>query len=210
VPQIILYSKSLIFERYLLPGTLSSGLVILFLQQYISRHDKQLKWLPHFFLPFCGLILLVQITLMTRDAMIYAKDGYAVKSALTTIIDNTTQADTILVVAQPKGQSEPAQSIRTYLNARIGNFRKNVFIEPVIDSSLPLNKVEQSDVNNFLDMTKGTRYNDIGNKNNIGCILFFENVGDSFLSRHHELNISGYHRFDIGRFTIYCKKKNNS
>lgn len=209
VPQIILYSKSLIFERYLLPGTLSSGLVILFLHQYISRHDKQLKWLPHFFLPFCGLILLVQVTLMTRDAVMYARDGYAVKSALTAILDYTTPSDTILVVAQPRGQSEPAQSIRTYLNAPIGKFRKNVFIEPVIDS-IPVNKVEQSDVNNFLNMTRGTRYNDISNKNNIGCILFFENVRNSFLSRHPELNISAYQRFDIGRFTIYCKKKNNS
>jgi hypothetical protein len=209
LPQIILYAKSLIFERYLLPGTLGGGLLIIYLQQYISRNGKQLKWLPAYFLPFCILILLLQITLMTRGARIYAKDGYAVKTALKTIIQNTKPTDTILVVAQPKGESEPAISVRTYLTAAIGDFRKNVFVEPVIDSSGDPNKIEQSDVANFLEMTKGIRYNNIINKNSITCILFFEDIRDRFLWRHPEVDTLLYQRFDVGRFNIYFKKKNN-
>ncbi|MEP6616386.1 MAG: hypothetical protein ABJA57_07390 [Ginsengibacter sp.] len=208
IPQVILYSKSLIFERYLLPGTLSSGFLVLYLQKYMDVHRHQLKWLPAMFLPFCIAILLLQITLMTRDATRYAKDGNDVKTALKTIIENTNPGDTILVVAQPKGQSEPALSVKAYLTAEIGGFRKNVFIEPVVDSTLTISKTEASDVKNFLEMTRGTRYNNIINKSSIRCVLFFENVRDIFLLNHPEVDTIRSRHLGIGRFNIYIQKKN--
>jgi hypothetical protein len=209
LPQVILYSKSLIFERYLLPGTLGCGFLVIYLQQYISHHDKQLLKLPQLFLPACILLLLLQFTLMTRGAILYANDGYAVKKVLTTIINNTSAEDTILEVARPQGQSEPAQSVKAYLNAAIGGYRKNVFIEPVIDSSIRLDKIGQSDVINFLEITKGARYNNISDKSAISCILFFENMRSFFLNAHPEIDTTNFQRFDITPFTVYCKKKSN-
>jgi hypothetical protein len=207
IPQILLYSKSLIFERYLLPGTLGCSFLIIYLQQYFERHKQQLKWLPGLFLPGCILLLLLQFVLMTRGAIIYAKDGYTVKNMLATIIKNTGPEDIILEVARPQGQSEPAQSVRTYLKANIGGNRENVFIEPVIDSSVQLDRIGQSDVTNFLEMTRGSRYTDIRDKSSIACILFFKDMRASFLATHPDLDTPTFQRMEIPPFTILLKKK---
>ncbi|MEJ7671660.1 MAG: hypothetical protein WKF59_02875 [Chitinophagaceae bacterium] len=79
LPQILLYSKSLIFERYLLPGTLGSAIAILFLQKFINQHQTALKFLDKIFLPACTLLLFLQIILMTKGAVNYANTGYEVK-----------------------------------------------------------------------------------------------------------------------------------
>jgi hypothetical protein len=126
---------------------------------------------------------------------------------LATIIKNTGPEDIILEVARPQGQSEPAQSVRTYLKARIGGNRKNIFIEPVIDSSVQLDPIGQSDVTNFLEMTRGSRYADIGDKSSIACILFFKDMRESFLASHPELDTITFQRIDITPFTILLKKK---
>lgn len=154
-------------------------------------------------MPCCIMLLLLHISFMTRGALEYAKEGYTVQSVLKFIIQHTTLTDTILVVAQPQGQSEPAQSVRTYLNAPIGGSRKNVFIEPLIDSSLKLDKVERSDMVNFLAITDGKRFNNINDKNSIRCILFFENMHERFFLNHPEIDVSKFQRSEVGRFNIY-------
>ncbi|MEO7292117.1 MAG: hypothetical protein ABIW34_03380, partial [Ginsengibacter sp.] len=136
IPQVVLYAKSLIFERYLLPGTLGCAVVIIFFTKYIHQHNKQLTLLCNTFLLTCGLLLCVQIFLMIKAAPVYAAAGFEARAVLDTIVQNTNTNDTILLVAFAEGQSDKAISVKAYLNAPIGGNRKNIFIEPIIDSTV--------------------------------------------------------------------------
>lgn len=205
IPQILLYSKSLIFERYLLPGTVGSALVILFLHQYVKRYQP-LQFLNKFFLPACTLLLCLQIVLMTRGAAAYANTGYSVKKMLNSIMEHTDTQDTILLVAYPLGQSDQALSTKTYLNAEIGGKRRNVFIEPLIDSAQREGEVESSVIENFILETKGISYQNISKPKNIRCITFFEKTLPTFMKNHTDFDTTQFRKVSDGQFLIYVKK----
>lgn len=207
IPQVLLYSKSLIFERYLLPGTLGAAMLILFIREYISRNPSSLKFLNKTFLPACAIILLIQTFLMIKGAIAYANDGYETNDMLSTIMQNTNPNDNILIVAKPQGQSEQSISTKMFLNANIGGRRNNVFMEPVIDSTLELSHISQSDVDNFKQMTNGIRYANIPDKKNISCVAFFPNIKDSFLFHHPEFDTMHYTQINAGKFSILVKKQ---
>lgn len=206
IPQILLYSKSLIFERYLLPGTLAGALAVLFVQLYILRYLSVFKFLNKIFLPASSVLLFLQVILMTKGAISYAATGYEVKQMLTTIMQHTKPTDTILLVAKPLGQSDQAHSTKTYLNAEIGGAKTTVFIEPVIDTTLNLKSGERSVVENFIEDTKGIIYNDIIDPKNISCITFFENTKDRFVLNHPDFDTTPYLQINIGKFWIFLKK----
>ena len=206
IPQILLYAKSLIFERYLLPGTVSCAVVIIFLEKYIQKNKKKLSLLNSLFLPLCSMLLCAQIFLMTRGAHIYTAEGFETKKVLETIMQNTKTNDTILVVALQE-QNEKALSVKAYLNAAIGGNRKNIFIEPIIDSTANLSAVVKSDIISFAKDTKGIRYTDIIEKSSIACITFFQNSKDKFISRYPEFDTSSYKKTSVGSFLIFIKNR---
>lgn len=206
LPQILLYSKSLIFERYLLPGTIGSALVILFLQEYIIRHPSTLNLLKKLFLPACTLLLCLQTLLMTKGAIAYANTGYEVKQMLATVIRHTKPADTILIVVNARGQSDQAFSTQNYLGAAIGGFRKAVYIEPFIDSTHKPGTVDRTTEENFVAGTKGINYQDIANPKNIKSIIFFSNTFMRFSLRHPDFDASVFSKYNNGQFIIFIKK----
>ena len=206
LPQILLYSKSLIFERYLLPGTLGSALAILFLQEYIIRHPSTLKTLNKIFLPGCALFLCLQTVLMTRGAVAYANTGYEVKKMLATVIQHTTPADTILIIANSLGQSDQALSTKKYLNAGIGGRRNSVFIEPLVNSAIKHGTIEKVYEENFLTSTKGMNYKDIRDTKNIDCYIFFRNSLEKFMYLYPDLDTSKLVKITGGEFLIFSKK----
>ncbi len=205
IPQVLLYSKSLIFERYLLPGTLGCAIVIILLHNYIQKNKVKLSFLHNFFIPICGLLLCLQTYLMVKGAKLYAAAGFETRDMLETIIQNTKIYDTILVVATPLGQSDKAISVKKYLNAPIGGNRKNVFIEPVFDSTINYDPVKNAVINNFAVLTKGIRYKDISNQKNINCFLFFEYTREEFIKRYSDIDISQHRKMMTGSFTIFLK-----
>ena len=144
--------------------------------------------------------------LMNKGAINYAKTGYEVKKMLTGIIEHTKKSDTILIVSKSLTQSDQALSTKAYLNANIGGNRKGVFIEPLIDTALQLGIIEKSDEENFLQMTKGINYKDIGDHTNIRCITFFENTKERFFLRYPEFDTTTYININNGQFLLYVKK----
>lgn len=206
IPQVLLYAKSLIFERYLLPGTLGSAVVIIFLEKYIQQHKKKLAPLHKVFLPVCALLLCLQIFLMTRGAKMYAAEGFEARNMLETIMHNTTIDDTVLVVANPLGQSDKALSVKRYLNAPIGGNRNNIFVEPIFDSVEVTDPVKNGVITNFADATKGIRYADISKETSIPCITFFAKSKETFFQRYNDIDTSQYRELRLGSFTVFLKK----
>ena len=101
IPLALLYSKSLIFERYHLPVTLAASMLILFRQEYINRNPSSLILLSKTFLPGCIILLLMQVFLMIRGAIAYAETGFEKKDMLNSIMQNTKQNNNILIVEKP-------------------------------------------------------------------------------------------------------------
>ena len=151
-------------------------------------------------------MLCFQIALMSRGAINYANTGYQVKDMLRTIMLHTKITDTLLLVANPLGQSDQALSTKIYLNSKIGGKRNSVFIEPLIDTTLHLSITHNSVIESFKQDTKGITYNDIAEKKNISCITFFENTIERFSSLYPEFDTTHYSKINAGKFLILVRK----
>ena len=202
LPQALLYAKSLIFERYLLPGTLGSALLILLLSNFLEENARRFAILKMAFLPACSLLLAVQLFLMVRAAPEYAAAGFEANHLLETVASRTKASDIIVLAATPEGQSDKALSVKAYLTAPIGGNKQHVFIDPVTDSTQPANYVIKS----FEKDTRGSRYADIGEKNKVACFVFFINTKAWFLHRYPDIDTTQYEGVVSGSFYCLFKK----
>ncbi len=203
IPQIILYSKSLIFERYLLPGTLGSALLIIYLDDHFNTHFRYNKILG-FFLPACMLLLSLQTVLMFKGARIYANDGLQV-NAMLSHVKKTQPNEKILIVTQPTDKSEQSQSIKLYLESEIGGSHKNVYIEPVIDNTPPKSAISIFEKKNLLLISEGIMFKDIPDKMSIKQIIFFPGLKEKFQKNYSDFHLALYYSNKIGKFEVLEK-----
>jgi len=179
IPQIVLYMKSGMMERYLLPGVMGVTFLMVVLLRYIRETDSKKV------VTIIGVVLLVVISLqqlrVTRYTAIgFANEGKQINAWLQSIEQNTNEQDKILVVTHMRRYYEGAFSLKIYLDEKSN--RKNTLFSPVdlrVKSSVPgfwkeLNKYFFSHFSEFsLESSE--------NREQLQAILIFPGLEEEFL-----------------------------
>lgn len=206
IPQSILYAKSGIDQRYLFPGVVAYSFLIIHIHSRINYHSKQLSQLLVFLI---AISLSLKLHPVWSAARIFALEGFSTNRLLSTVIENTTPADSILIVTNPVAYYEWNYSIKKYLNY-VGD-RENLYVLTF----------EQQDVNNFgknlREFYSDRTFAKISNKQSIQCIVVFPSLNNAFL-RNTSIwfDPQQYQEFVFGNFNrnlnpnskmnVYCKK----
>ncbi len=205
-PQAVLYAKSGIYERYLIPGVMGFA----FLTIYLLAKTEQLITLKA--LRFGIDAILVIVTLLTlaadfrvarSDAKAFAAEGASLKRALDTLASNTKSNDAILIVADPALDFEASHSIRRYLTIQAS--KTNIYIDPIW-------RLNRADYSPFLTELRNLHLSQLGN-------LYIDHLQDKsqikaiFTSRGTDkafnqllptwFNAQGYTRLDFGNYIVY-------
>jgi hypothetical protein len=128
VPQIVLYMKSGMMDRYLLPGVMGLTFLMVVLLRYIRETDSK-KIVTIIAALLLAVISLQQLRVTRYTAIGFANDGKQINAWLQSIEKNTNEQDKILVVTHMRRHYEGAISLKIYLDEKSN--RKNTLYSPV-------------------------------------------------------------------------------
>lgn len=205
VPQIFLYAKSGITQRYLLPGILGYAFLTVTLYRYLNINYKlQAK--------FILLLILVslssKLSLAWEAAHTFGLEGKSTTALLQTVQANTKPEDPILIVTNPFIYSEWNSSIKKYLN--YVSKRSNLYLSTYgSKTSNFYRKIVAFYDFNTLDKLK--------NKREISCIITFPEMKKIFLKNSSIWFLrNNFKEYEFGSFNrnlnknskiyLYCKK----
>jgi hypothetical protein len=133
-PQLILYMKSGMENRYLLPSTLALSLLMIYLANLLVRLDsnKTIHLLLTCF--FCVTLINTSINCY-RSYKNFTSDGISTNNFLSAIKNNTASSDSILFISDPIADYEWSWSNKIYFRSRL-NYRKNTRFYFFLDKQL--------------------------------------------------------------------------
>lgn len=200
MPQFLLYNKSGIFERYLLPLNLGFSLFVIYLLKNIYENNS-IAWISK--QVFTIATLWVIFSFLKNEAIpnakLFAKEGVLTNKLFTSIIEQTTPNDSILIVLNGNENFEWGHSINQYLT-HVAN-RKNINFYKV-DS--PIN----NDAEKNLDIQFSNTFSNILVKeihNSFSSIAILPFSTNNNIKIQLDKN-SEYQRIDIDYFSVYNRK----
>jgi|GEM_PF-838639 len=215
-PQILLYAKSGISQRYLLPVIFGYAFLIISLYKIVEENFKLVAKLILFLLV---MNLGLKLSLAWNTAHIFALEGKSTNALLQTIEKQTTAKAPIIVVTHPVVYYEWNFSIKKYLNyvsqrnnlylATYGQ-RKNSYLSVLgRTSNDTLQEIESFYEYNTFDKIK--------NKMDIKCIITLPEMNKIFLKNSSNWFVSNnFQQYKFENFNrnlnknsqiyFYCKK----
>lgn len=198
VPNLILYSKTGLVERYLLPSSLGLG----FLVAAIIRDVKVdipsagrtvvtlilISFLPH----FIGAL---------KDAVSFSRDGYSTKELISEIAANKNIQAPLLLIADPKYHFEKSISLRTYLLYE----DKTELYSCLINSENNLTDY-QGYIDGLKSYFKGRGFENLTSKP--GLLIFLDNKLISDFFQNADLSAANYSPIKM-KSTMYALYKMN-
>jgi hypothetical protein len=127
-PQIVLYMKSGMMERYLLPGIMGYTFLMVVVLRYI-RETGGKKIVTIIAVLLLAVITLQQLRVTRYTAIGFANEGKQINAWLQSIEQNTNEQDKILVVTHMRRYYEGSISLKIYLDEKSN--RKNTLFSPV-------------------------------------------------------------------------------
>ena len=205
VPQILLYAKSGIVQRYILPGILGYAFLIITLYNYIN---KTYKFAVKLILLLIIITLSFNLSLACDAAHIFALEGKSTTALMRTIEAKTTVNDSILIVSNPHLSYEWTVSIKKYLNY-ISNRNNLYFHSYVTPKNYFYKKIEI--FYNYQTFDK------IKNKKDFQCAVLFPYQKEIFLRSSSSWFLKDkFEEYELGNFNrnlnkntkiyLYCKK----
>jgi hypothetical protein len=205
-PQAVLYAKSGIDERYLIPGVMGFA----FLTIYLLAKTEQLITLKALRFGIAAILVIVTLLTLAADfrvarsvAKAFAAEGASLKRALDTLASNTKSNDPIMIVADPALDFEASHSIQRYLTIQAS--KTNIYIDPIW-------RLNRADYSPFLTLLRNLHLSQLGNlyidhlqdKSQIKAIFTFRGTDKAFNQRLPTwFNAQGYTRLDFGKYIVY-------
>ena len=203
VPQILLYAKSGIVQRYILPGILGYAFLIITLYNYLNKNYKFAAKL---------ILLLIMITLSFNFSLAwdaahtFALEGKSTVALLRTIEAKTQVNDPILIVSNPHLSYEWSFSIKKYLN--YVSSRNNLYFDSYVSPKNSFyQKIEQFYNYQTLDKLK--------NKRDLQCVVLFPYQKEIFLRNSSWFLKDKFKQYEFANFNrnlnkntkihLYCK-----
>jgi hypothetical protein len=112
IPNIMLFARSGLVERYLLPTSIGLGYLFV---SFIKGIEEKLGWFKKL---ASALIIISFIPFMVTsaaDAIDFSKEGISTKKLLSAISSNYVNGSQVLVVVDPVQEYESSVSLKTYL-----------------------------------------------------------------------------------------------
>jgi hypothetical protein len=214
LPQVFLYGKSGIFERYFLPGILAWALLFAFslksIRQFIGitlseRHISIYIWAEVALLLF---LLFPRFINVTKEASQFTKEGKEVNTVLSFISQNVDSTETVLFVADPVTDFERTISFRRFLIGTSG-FTK-LYTLPIIQSNT--DDFGKSLINDFWWVMGGEdmNFNKLSDKNLVQSIVVFpllSDKGDQIVS-DLGFKVNEFNSYRIGSYHLYFRNNN--
>ena len=170
IPNVILYAKPEMVERYLLPATMGVAFFLVSLWRMIA---VDFRWFSRVWAVIVIFLVLANpVHNMFDGAMRYAKEGFQTNKLLSAIIQNSNEKSNILLVAIPADRYEWSYSLNKYLSL-VKNVQLYVFpINPTDD-------VYKTDGAKGLSKTwhawfKDRKFEDI--KGETDMVIFFDKI----------------------------------
>ena len=198
IPNLILYAKSGMGERYLLPSTIGIAFLIISINREIRVHYR---WLANLII-IAFLLLYIRPAYSTyKYAKAFAEEGFQTSKFLSLVTANVQPNSNVLLVANPRYNFEWSYSLNTYL---ILAKEVKLFAYGIEDRS------QYGDFENGLSDTwhgwfKGRELKDIGNKPDM--ILFFDRSLANAFFYGTKMSESGYTEMIIGNASYAVFKK---
>jgi hypothetical protein len=127
VPQVVLYMKSGMMERYLLPGVMGYTFLMVVLLRYI-RETGSKKVVAIIAVLLLAIISMQQLRVARYTAIGFAFEGKQINAWLHSIEQNTHKQDLILVITHMHKHNEASFSLKTFLDMKSN--RKNTLFYP--------------------------------------------------------------------------------
>jgi hypothetical protein len=198
VPNLILYAKSGMDERYLLPSTIGIAFLAVSILRTINKNHS---WL------FKLLVVIILITfakptiIVAKRARNFANEGIQTEKMIAAIIQNSNEKSNVLLVANPAHYSEWSNSLRTYLS----------LTNDINLYGFPVNDEYDNDFYRFLSDTwhsrfEGRKFQDI--KGDVDIIVFFDKKKDWSFYEESGLNPLNYNNLleQDTDFGVYKRK----
>jgi hypothetical protein len=112
VPNLFLYSKSGLVERYLLPSTFGLGILVMTI---IGGIEKDPPWFKKMTLIFILISFLPFIANSYSDAKEFSEEGRSTNKLLSAISTNFVSGAPVMVIVDPVELYEKSVSLKTYL-----------------------------------------------------------------------------------------------
>jgi len=164
VPNLILYAKSGMDERYLLPSTIGFAFLAVSILRIINKNHS---WLFKLLVVIILIIFAKPTNMVVKRARDFANEGFQTEKMLAAIIENSNEKSNILLVTNPAHYSEWSNSLRTYLS----------LTNDINLYAFPVNDEYDNDFYKFLaeawhSRFEGRKFQDI--KGEIDIIVFFD------------------------------------
>lgn len=203
IPQILLYAKSGIVQRYILPGILGYAFLIITLYNYLN---KNYKFTAKLILLLIMITLSFNLSLAWDAAHTFALEGKSTAALLRTIEAKTQINDPILIVSNPHLSYEWSYSIKKYLN--YASNRNNLYFDSYVSPKNSFyQKIEKLYNYQTLDKLK--------NKRDLQCVVLFPYQKEIFLRKSSWFLNDKFKEYAFGNFNrnlnkntkiyLYCK-----
>jgi len=196
LPQFVLYFKSGINERYLIPGITG----ICFLNIYVLHH-LQKQQLSSFLKLSISFLLIVVLGVNTFRLVVrgylYGEEGRVTKQYLTSVIEHTDTSSCIVIVGNP--MLKIACPMADYLRA-IPVGRKHVYLFPDFYTYTPfeLDYGEKEVQRYFGD----NRFTMIQDKSKVTTVVVYPELEEQMLAELHWFDVTKFERMEFGRATF--------
>ncbi|MGE5340243.1 MAG: hypothetical protein ACM3SY_02070 [Candidatus Omnitrophota bacterium] len=212
-PQVLLYTRSGIDERYLLPAALGISFFTITLMKFIREHRVNAKKIYAVLLVvLLAAVLLNQLRITRYTAIGFAREGLHTQAWLQSIDQHTAANDLLLVISDPIKDMENASSLRTYMDSEMK--RPHLFFcPPNLDTVHDTNRRFWKDLNGELDSGFAS-FSPLNpeERNRVSAILIFPKLERKFLkSSASYFNLNQFQRYtnDFGFVGYYKNYKNN-
>lgn len=197
-PNLILYAKSGLVERYLLPSTIGLAFLVVSL---IRGIEKDQIWFKKMALTLVFLSFIPYLFTTFSEAVKFSEEGKTTGKLLSGILKNYKQGSQVMVIAEPVLYYEKSVSLKTYL-----------FYEDNIDlyGYVLLENDNSADYQGYVDGWKsyfgGRQYENMTSKP--GLLIFLDNkMIDEFFSKSN-LPRNSYVPVELGKTPFALLKEN--
>ncbi len=205
-PQVVLYTKSGIYERYMVPGVLGFALLSAFLFQEILSCFQR-NWLRQVLtlglLALVALLFYPYFKLALINARAFTQEGVDANNAISAVSNSTSQTDTIIIAAEPVYNFEDSYSLERYLTLVSG--KANLYLD-VLSRVQSATQFELGLEKGFVTFVNLPEINSLKDKTKANALFVFKDIEDILLERNGDwFKQASYTRQEFGKYVVYTK-----
>lgn len=210
IPQYVLYYKSGMRDRYLLPFFLGFSFFIIYLLKEIFQSKQISSFVKYLFLFLVAALTFFQIKNDTVPYLkIYADDSKATNRLLGSVIANTNRESVLTAVIDPVQNFEQGKSFMIYMR----NFadKKNINFkmtkrEYVTDSFSDTNFYNLSERSARI-FFKRELFDSLKSTESVECVVIFPKLEKVFLEENKSwFNPDNFRKESFDQYNVYYKK----